>query len=89
MVSHRLRGPVESTELARWNFGAFDRCGAILPFHYGPAGVGINLSVHHGFGEEARRQSHRKATFAQIEFAADSSLEGDGFELLVPRHESP
>jgi hypothetical protein len=37
MVSHRLRGPVESTELARWNFGAFDRCGAILPFHYGPA----------------------------------------------------
>jgi hypothetical protein len=37
MVSHRLRGPIESTELARWNFGAFDRYGAILPFHYGPA----------------------------------------------------
>jgi hypothetical protein len=29
-----------------------------------------------------------KAAFAQIEFAADSPLEGDGFELLVPRHKS-
>ena len=24
----------------------------------------------------------------EIEFAPDSPLEGDGFELLVPRHES-
>src|SRR6516162_6266590 len=29
-----------------------------------------------------------KAAFAQIEFATDSTLEGDGFELLVPRHKS-
>jgi len=29
-----------------------------------------------------------KAAFAQIEFAPDSTLEGDGFELLVPRHKS-
>jgi hypothetical protein len=26
-----------------------------------------------------------KAAFAQIEFATDSPLEGDGFELPVPR----
>ena len=35
--------------------------------------------------QEARRQSHRQAAFAQIEFATDSPLEGDGFELPVPR----
>ena len=38
--------------------------------------------------QEARRQSHRQAAFAQIEFATDSPLEGDGFELFVPPHES-
>ena len=31
--------------------------------------------------QEARRQSHRQAAFAQIEFATDSPL---GFELPVP-----
>jgi len=25
----------------------------------------------------------------EVRFAADSPLEGDGFELLVPQHESP
>src|SRR6516165_8869006 len=35
--------------------------------------------------QEAQRQSHRQAAFAQIEFATDSPLEGDGFELPVPR----
>jgi hypothetical protein len=25
----------------------------------------------------------------ELRFASDSPLEGDGFELLVPRHESP
>jgi len=25
----------------------------------------------------------------EVGFAADSPVEGDGFELLVPRHESP
>ena len=35
--------------------------------------------------QEARRQSHRQAAFAQIEFATDSPLEGTGFELSVPR----
>ena len=25
----------------------------------------------------------------EVRFALDSPLEGDGFELLVPRHESP
>jgi hypothetical protein len=39
--------------------------------------------------QEAWRQSHRQAAFAQIEFATDSPLEGSGFELLVPRHEGP
>jgi hypothetical protein len=34
--------------------------------------------------QEARRQSHRQAAFAQIEFATDSPLEGDGFEPSVP-----
>ena len=29
-----------------------------------------------------------KAAFAQIKFATDSPLGGDGFELLVPRHKS-
>ena len=31
----------------------------------------------------ARRPSHRQAAFAQIEFATDSPLEEDGFELPV------
>jgi hypothetical protein len=35
--------------------------------------------------QKARRQSHRQAAFAQIEFATDSPLEGDGFEPSVPR----
>jgi len=35
--------------------------------------------------QKARRQSHRQAAFAQIEFATDSALEGTGFELPVPR----
>jgi hypothetical protein len=34
---------------------------------------------------EARRQYHRQAAFAQIEFATDSPLEGNGFEIPVPR----
>jgi len=38
--------------------------------------IELYLGVHHGF---ARRG----------EFATDSPLEGDGFELLVPRHKSP
>jgi len=33
--------------------------------------------------QEARRQSHQQAAFAQIEFATDSPLEGAGLELLV------
>ena len=37
--------------------------------------------------QEAWRQSHRQAAFAQIEFATDSPLEGDGFELPVREHE--
>src|SRR6516164_4406968 len=36
--------------------------------------------------QEAWRQSHRQAAFAQIEFATDSPLEGDGFELPVREH---
>ena len=33
--------------------------------------------------------SGERVAFAQIEFATDSTLEGNGFGLLVPRHESP
>jgi hypothetical protein len=36
-----------------------------------------------------RRMSGYEAMIEEVRFAEDSPLEGDGFELLVPRHESP
>ena len=39
------------------------------------------------FSDWAERSS--MGSSPKIRFALDSPLEGDGFELLVPRHESP
>jgi hypothetical protein len=46
--------------------------------------------VERGLGELCSCPGCGAPTMIQeIGFALDSPLEGDGFELLVPRHESP
>ena len=50
-----------------------------------PRGAGHDRGARVTCPQEARRQSHRQAAFAQIECATDSPLEVNGFELSVPR----